>query len=296
MEKDDEVKGGGNSYDFGARMYDARVGRFLSLDAYMSKFPNASPYSAFENSPLITVDLDGHKPVDPPDGKFYIFKVWYDENNEKHVKNLGVQTVKGLKSDIIKVIYASSENASPKIVDYYLRNPDGKKAGPALTNIEIDKKPDLQYLNWYFGSNIPKVEIEKEKPLFYGTPLSDTYYEGPDDPCSTGNNSSNEQAPEWIKAAVLKVKPLMLVNEAKKIFTGEDIFHEPVDSNEEIENSTDPKDMIKGKVPSKNKASIDFENNVDKLFDIQEFIENATKSNNSEDDSKKQPIIQTIKQ
>jgi RHS repeat-associated protein len=32
MEKDDEVKGSGNSLDFGSRIYDARTGRWLSVD------------------------------------------------------------------------------------------------------------------------------------------------------------------------------------------------------------------------------------------------------------------------
>jgi RHS repeat-associated protein len=39
MEKDDEVKGVGNSLDFGARIYDSRLGRWLSVDPLSYKFP-----------------------------------------------------------------------------------------------------------------------------------------------------------------------------------------------------------------------------------------------------------------
>jgi RHS repeat-associated protein len=59
MEKDDEVKGGGNSYDFGARMYDSRVGRWLSVDPLARKFTSISPYATFGNIPIIFVDPDG---------------------------------------------------------------------------------------------------------------------------------------------------------------------------------------------------------------------------------------------
>lgn len=59
MEKDDELKGAGNSYDFGARMLDPRIGRWLSRDPHESSYPMMSPYVAFNNNPLFFVDPDG---------------------------------------------------------------------------------------------------------------------------------------------------------------------------------------------------------------------------------------------
>jgi RHS repeat-associated protein len=61
MEKDDEVKGYGNSLDFGARIYDTRLGRWLSVDPKQAKYPSLSPYNFVANSPLILVDPDGEK-------------------------------------------------------------------------------------------------------------------------------------------------------------------------------------------------------------------------------------------
>ncbi len=67
MEKDDEIHNvKGSSYDFGARIYDSRVGRWLSRDAHERNYPSLSPYNFVGNSPLIFIDPDGNdiKPVD----------------------------------------------------------------------------------------------------------------------------------------------------------------------------------------------------------------------------------------
>src|SRR5690554_1236825 len=61
MLKDDEVKGEGNSYDFGARMYDPRVMRWLSLDPAARDYPSMSDYSAMGNNPILYIDPDGER-------------------------------------------------------------------------------------------------------------------------------------------------------------------------------------------------------------------------------------------
>ena len=59
MEKDDELKGSGNSYDFGARMHDPRLGRWMIRDSKCQKKPYYSPYQAMKNNPLMYNDPDG---------------------------------------------------------------------------------------------------------------------------------------------------------------------------------------------------------------------------------------------
>jgi RHS repeat-associated protein len=62
MEKDDEMHNStGSSYDFGARLYDARIGRWLSMDDATTKYPSHSPYNFALCNPLFYVDPDGNE-------------------------------------------------------------------------------------------------------------------------------------------------------------------------------------------------------------------------------------------
>ncbi len=59
MESDDELSGVKNSYDFGLRMYDSRVGRFLSLDPLSTKNSHESNYAYAANNPIYYIDYNG---------------------------------------------------------------------------------------------------------------------------------------------------------------------------------------------------------------------------------------------
>ena len=58
-ENDNEIKGAGNQQDYGMRIYDPRIARFLSVDPLREEYPELSPYQFASNTPLWAIDLDG---------------------------------------------------------------------------------------------------------------------------------------------------------------------------------------------------------------------------------------------
>jgi len=58
--KDDEWDNvTGSKLDFGARIYDSRTGRFLSLDPLASKNPTYTPMAFADNNPILFIDHNG---------------------------------------------------------------------------------------------------------------------------------------------------------------------------------------------------------------------------------------------
>jgi RHS repeat-associated protein len=101
MEKDDEMHNqGGTSYDFGARQYDARLGRWLSIDPLAVKYPDLSPYSFVANDPVSKIDPDG-KRIKDAFGRTVRVKINKDPNK------------KG--SYIAKFIYKKGTTAADKV-------------------------------------------------------------------------------------------------------------------------------------------------------------------------------------
>ncbi|WP_324713223.1 RHS repeat-associated core domain-containing protein [Flavobacterium columnare] len=59
MEKDDEIKGEGNSLNYTFRMHDPRIGRFFAVDPLFKDYPQLTPYQFASNTPICSDDLEG---------------------------------------------------------------------------------------------------------------------------------------------------------------------------------------------------------------------------------------------
>ncbi len=141
MEKDNEMKGKGNSYDYGARMYDPRVGRWFSLDPYRQKYSSVSPYHFGFNNPIITID---------PNGKENIVVVGMDKanNNQYNFVQSGLLKVKDyLKQDETTTIMIYSDNETKKF-NAEFKSSVHKLYGDAVNVVEFSTDDNLtNYLN-----------------------------------------------------------------------------------------------------------------------------------------------------
>jgi RHS repeat-associated protein len=63
-ENDDET----GTQDYGMRIYDPRMGRFLSTDPLTKGYPQLTPYQFSSNTPIATIDLDGLESMIPLNG------------------------------------------------------------------------------------------------------------------------------------------------------------------------------------------------------------------------------------
>ena len=108
-EQDPEVKGTGTQYDYGFRIYDPRIGRFLSVDPLTKKYPELTPYQFASNRPIDGIDLDGLE--------YATFRIYVDKNQK--VTKIDVTTDYQLKQNgsegpgVKYVIYRVDEGNRP---------------------------------------------------------------------------------------------------------------------------------------------------------------------------------------
>ncbi len=80
------MKGAGNQQDYGMRIYDTRLGRFLSVDPLMKEYPELTPYQFASNTPIQGIDLDGEE--------VFHYTLLLEDGKKPVLTYLGVQTKK----------------------------------------------------------------------------------------------------------------------------------------------------------------------------------------------------------
>ncbi len=102
-ENDNDVKDEGNQQDYGMRIYDNRLGRFLSVDPIAKDYPELTPYQFASNKPINSIDLDGLESKE--------VYMWTDVANRTTKLEVPVSNPYGLGKGILYHQYKSSEVA-----------------------------------------------------------------------------------------------------------------------------------------------------------------------------------------
>ena len=141
-ENDDET----GTQDYGMRIYNLKICKFLSIDPLTNDYPELTPYQFASNTPISSIDLDG------AEAKIvtYGIKESSEHNDDNYVKNCGTACAKklGVNADgvktgksILSILKSKSSDSKQEIsvwINYghswnrglYLTNNNGFYRGP----------------------------------------------------------------------------------------------------------------------------------------------------------------------
>jgi RHS repeat-associated protein len=128
MRKDDEMHGPtGTSYDFGERIYDARIARFFSIDPIYQKYHWMSPYVFAANNPIYYVDVYGMGPEPPKtinrsNGSFMGLHFKSDGNGNSVTKSGDVINTQGW---VVRTMMSLQAKKGVEVSAFVLKSPEG---------------------------------------------------------------------------------------------------------------------------------------------------------------------------
>ncbi len=164
-EKVDEIGVEGGDLDFGARIYDSRIGRWLSLDPHAGKYAGLTPLCFSFNNPIIFNDPDGK------DGRLTIDYEHHTVTLETTVFVYGADKV-----DYDKVINSYNQNISNLNTIYNVEKGNANWTVSVKVNYVFNKDLNQELQAMGIGANQgPHDNTEKAKKLFekYGFKAGD---------------------------------------------------------------------------------------------------------------------------
>ena len=176
QEKDDEVKGEGNSINYKFRMHDPRINRFFAVDPLSKEYPWYSPYQFSGNRLIDMIELEGKEPT-ASEAAELANDVYDPSGNElkggwkPSGRNTGISTVNeetGFKSGL----YERLQNNGKLEYAYVTAGTDITSLADWKTNIDQIVSGDTeQYSQSVFNSMVLDFEIGDSKLTFVGHSL-----------------------------------------------------------------------------------------------------------------------------
>ncbi|MGF1566414.1 MAG: RHS repeat domain-containing protein [Flavobacteriales bacterium] len=126
MEREDELYAPGSAYDFGARVYDGRLGRWWSVDLFVKEACSESPFSFSRNGPLKYLDPNGERWVNYYDAQIEAKQneVLKNPNSKSLQRQLNrLQRKKAEVDEIISTLKANDEALYSYIEDLKVFDP-----------------------------------------------------------------------------------------------------------------------------------------------------------------------------
>ena len=139
-EKDDEVKGKGNSIDFGERLYDGRAGRWWSTDNYLK--PWISSYQFASDNPINNIDPDGNDEIH----FYYRTEQTLDSEGKAHiVLTLSTEII---KNDQEHTFFMHSPTGATTQFHPFQNNSLPNQGSTAASDNQL---PMSQGISWFYG-------------------------------------------------------------------------------------------------------------------------------------------------
>lgn len=141
--------GGGNTYDYGFRIYNPNLGRFLSVDPLAMSYAWYSPYHFAGNSPIDAIDLDGLE-------EYKI--ILYKGPNDVTVAKLTLVN----KNGPLKVNYYSANMRPAQGLD---DNPSGYNEQFIKTTNSFDNEIEKKEAEWLYEYSSKIADVFFKEPV-----------------------------------------------------------------------------------------------------------------------------------
>jgi RHS repeat-associated protein len=146
-EKEDGGEFGETHYDYGFRIYNPTIGRFLSVDPLTQSYPELTPFQYASNSPIMNIDLDGLEGVKSIDNESKKVTVTVTVNYVEKDKGMSKQDKSRsfTASEIEKLKKGSTTEFNKKGVPQHAMVSQGQ----IVTNFsQDDEVPEMYEIEW----------------------------------------------------------------------------------------------------------------------------------------------------